>query len=98
MSFLTTKKITRIDESFSCSTFFMYIFILLLALPPILLCIYILTERDDDRNDNKCCFICYSCSICYTDCKCCIDVDHYCSNCGKKIGSRNSFTELCPCC
>lgn len=30
------------------------------------------------------------------NCKCCYDVNHYCSNCGKLIGTRISEDELCP--
>ena len=93
--FCQQNTITRIEESFSCSTFFMYILIFLLIVVPI----FIICSMDDRNHnyDDNCCR-CYSCPVCFTDCKCCIDVDHYCSNCGKKIGSKNTFAELCPCC
>ena len=32
------------------------------------------------------------------DCQCCVDVEHYCSYCGKYIGIRNSCIEICPPC
>ena len=97
--FCQQNTITRIEESFSCSTFFMYILIILLVLAPIIFCLSIVEDRNRAHyDDDYCCYRRYSCPVCFTDCKCCIDVDHYCSNCGKKIGSRNSFAELCPCC
>ena len=41
----------------------------------------------------KCC----SCPDRHSACDCC-DVEHYCSNCGKLIGTRDSCKEICPPC
>ena len=52
--------------------------------------------------DNAlCCYPkCWSCPDRKTvgDCRCCSDVEHYCSNCGKLIGDRDSLKEICPPC
>ena len=44
-----------------------------------------------DCNCTGCCY----CGGC--ECNCCIDKDYYCNHCGKKISSKNSCLELCPC-
>ena len=53
-------------------------------------------------NDGLCCYPkCCSCpnrQSKYDNCQCCCDTQHYCSNCGKLIGTKNSCIEICPPC
>ena len=87
--------ITRIEETFNCCTCFLYIFIILLI--PILLILAVYSGCRNVHCNNGCDCTCACCVGGTCDCKCCFDTDHYCSYCGKKIGSRNSCIELCPC-
>lgn len=94
---------TRIEQSFNICTCCTYIFIILLIPILIILAAYAgcgastcssgCSSADCDCNCN--------CCICGTGsssaCNCCIDYNHYCSNCGKRIGGRDSCQELCPC-
>ena len=48
-------------------------------------------------SDNCCCYP--SCCRCPNrENACCCDVEHYCSHCGKLIGTRNSCVEMWPPC
>ena len=87
--------LTRIEENFNCFTCFIYLLIIILL--PILLILAVLTGCRNAHCHNGCDCTCEGCSTGACDCKCCFDTEHYCSLCGKKIGSRNSFIELCPC-
>ena len=93
--FCQRNTITRIEESFNCCTCFIYIFIILLL--PILLILALYSGCRNAHCNNGCDCTCVCCEGDCCDCRCCFDTDHYCSSCGKKIGSRNSFVELCPC-
>ena len=86
---------TKIEESFNCCTFCTYVFISLLI--PILLVLLAVAgcNNVDCRGGCDCDCNCRCCRG-ECDCKCCIDTRHYCSNCGKLLGSRDSCFELCP--
>ena len=58
--------------------------------------------RDASDSDGRCCCI-PTCCRCYgrdntDDCNCCCDVEHYCPFCGKLIGTRNAWSDICPPC
>ena len=56
-------------------------------------------KRKDGYDDKDACDSCCCCCLgggCQY--KCCYDVSHYCSNCGEKLGMRDSMHECCPCC
>lgn len=96
---------TRIETSFNCCTCFTYIFLIILI--PILIALALYSgcgagcsagwasSTDCDCNCNCCDGTCCVCAK--TSCRCCTDYHHYCVNCGKRIGTRDSCLELCPC-
>ena len=89
------KYIPKVEESFNCCTCFIYTIILLLI--PLLLVLAAYSGCQNINCNNGCdcnCNCCY-CGTC--ECNCCMDKDYYCSKCGKKIDSKNSCLELCPC-
>ena len=86
---------TKIEESFNCCTCFCYFFIILLI--PILLILSAYSGCHNVNCNNGCTCDCTCCVCGACACKCCIDVNHYCANCGKLLGTRDSCTELCPC-
>ena len=54
-----------------------------------------------ESREGCCCIP--TCCVCPSrgtldDCKCCFNVNHYCSNCGKFIGTRNACSSICPPC
>ena len=89
--------LTRIEESFNllacCCCAFKVIFI------P---CAYIFTggcgggSTECKCQGDECCGCnCWICNECRR--KCCHDVNHYCPNCGKKIGTWDSLKAHCRC-
>ena len=56
---------------------------------------------EKSSSDGCCCFP--ACCRCpgrdnLDNCSCCYDVDHYCPYCGKLIGTRNAWADICPPC
>ena len=98
---------TNIEDRCNCCSFFPYF---LMFIVPFIIIFYIFCinveycacEFGCKVADNSCCFYptCCSCVIRpnLDDCRCCLDVDHYCSHCGKLIGNRNACTDICPPC
>ena len=92
---------TKIEESFNFCTCCTYIFIIILI--PILIVLAAYSGCGNATCSNTCsnadCCDCNSsCCVCGPcKCDCCKDYNHYCSNCGKRVGGRDSFVELCPC-
>ena len=90
---------TKIVESFSCCTLCLYLFIILLV--PLLLVLAAMAGCNSTNcncsGSNCDCDCNCRCCVYGCDCKCCIDTKHYCTNCGKLIGTRDSCIELCPC-
>ena len=90
---------TRIEESFNCCTCLTYLFIIILIPILLVLAVYAGCGAASCGNSSCDCNCCDStCCICGAyACNCCRDYNHYCSNCGQRLGSKDSFHELCPC-
>ena len=90
---------TKIVENFNCCTLCLYFFIILLV--PLLLVLAAMAGCNSTKcncsGSNCDCDCNCRCCVYGCDCKCCIDTKHYCTNCGKLIGTRDSCIELCPC-
>ena len=84
---------TKTEETFNCFTCGCYSFDILL-IPIILLLLG--AAGGGECKDCSCSCDCACCGE-RCNCKCCFDVNHYCMNCGKLIGTRDSLIELCPC-
>jgi len=90
--------------------FFSCIFYFIILIFPVFFVFYELCIDIEDcycefecrpSNDGCCCFpYCCRCPNrpTFKDCLCCCDVEHYCSHCGKLIGTRNACIEICPRC
>ena len=74
---------TKIEENFNCCT---CIFCCMVSV----LLVFALCAGGEGSCSGDC-----SCSSC--ECKCCIDVKHFCPNCGQKLGENDSCKRLCPC-
>ena len=89
------KYVAKIEESFNCCTCFIYFIIIILIPILIILAAYSGCQNvhcNDGCDCNCTCCVCGGCA-----CNCCIDMDYYCNHCGKKISSKNTCLELCPC-
>ena len=97
---------TNIQSQCNCCSFL--IFALMMIIFPVFMTYVMCIDIEDCRcefgcgvSTNGCCYPkCCSCPDRRTvaDCNCCCDVEHYCSNCGKLIGTRDSLKEICPPC
>ena len=77
---------TKTEESFSCCACFACCLNIIII--PLLICAALAGGGGGDCDCNCNCNCCNG--------KCCTDVNHYCSNCGKLIGKRDSLKEICP--
>ena len=92
-----------IEEKCNCLTCIIYL-IMFLFFPAIIvysMCIDIEYCRCEFEckcaNNFPCaCPKCCSCPNRKSDGRDCCDTEHYCSNCGKLIGTRDSCVEICP--
>ena len=89
------KYVPKVEENFNCCTCFIYIIIILLI--PILLVLAIYSGCQSVNCNNGCDCNCNCCYCGTRECNCCLDRNYFCSKCGKKIDSKNSCIELCPC-
>ena len=90
-----TIALTRIEESFNllacCCCAYKAIFV-----PIIFICIASCGGVECKCNRDECCECnCWLCKECRR--KCCHDVNHYCPNCGKMIGTWDSLKDTCRC-
>ena len=90
------KYLAKVEESFNCCTCFVYLIIIIMI--PLLLVLAAYSGCQNVHCNNGCDCNCTGCCYCGgCECNCCIDKDYYCNHCGKKISSKNSCLELCPC-
>ena len=96
---------TNIDDKCNWRSCIAYLFIFII---PISLVIYCLCINNEDCFCEFDCKLggdgCYpTCCRCPTfknveNCLCCFDINHYCPNCRKLIGTRNAWVDICPSC
>ena len=98
---------TNLNNSCNCGSCLVYCFILVF---PITLIFYMLCINITDcecvfecRTTSDGCGCFPTCCRCperdnLDKCQCCCDVEHYCPYCGKLIGTRNAWGDICPPC
>ena len=98
--------LTNVEEECNCLSFLIYM-IMFIIFPIFLIyvtCIDIeecICQWGCGMTDNGICFP--TCCRCpdrgtFDKCSCCCNVTHYCSNCGKLIGTRDAYSHICPSC
>ena len=83
--------VPKVEKSFNCCTCFVFTILIFIIPVFIILAAYSGCQVANSNNGCDC-----NCNCCCCDC-CCSDEDYFCPKCGKKIGNKNSFFQLCPC-
>lgn len=98
--------LTTVEDK--CNFFSIIIFFIMMTITPIFIFYLLVLDNKDCICEFSFDILCakgFCCTCCRCpsrntlgDCQCCVDVEHYCSYCGKYIGIRNSCIEICPPC
>lgn len=91
--YCNTYIMSKLEKSFNCFSCCLCCF--QIAITPCLLLCLAASASGGDCKCSDC-----DCSCCRSEkCngKCCYDINHYCPNCGKMIGTRDAVKVVCPC-